>query len=194
MRRALAIAFLALGTSLVIAQEPGAYSVDPQVADGAAVLREAPDDGAQHLKLIPGGSAGIVVSSCESGWCEVVWGGYSGWIRADVLVGGQGFGQAAPPAPICYRVRVELDRRKPSGLPWDTVGRPDPFIKDLGSGSSVSCENSYTCEFRAQNAADVIELFIEERDLSNHDEVGSGTCQLGNACRLGSASVSSAPC
>lgn len=94
----------------------------------------------------------------------------------------------------CFVVNLAVDREKPSGLVWDVGTPPDPYVVDTDSGTFVYCRNSFDCAFKAENASSIVHLTVEDRDAKYHDAIGSGSCEMGAECRLGSASISSVPC
>lgn len=102
-----------------------------------------------------------------------------------------------PPAHAqsgCFVVNLVVDQNKPNGLVWDVGSGPDPYVVDSDSGTFVYCRNSSTCAFKAENATATVNFQVEDRDMKYHDEIGSGACQMGSQCRLGSATITSEPC
>lgn len=98
----------------------------------------------------------------------------------------------------CYNVFVTVDTFNPQGRDWDpwagNVGNPDPKITETTTGASSKCGDTFSCSLRVSPAGSSLNFTIVDIDPDRADPIGSGTCQAGRSCRLGSASLTMSAC
>lgn len=114
-------------------------------------------------------------------------------------------GRPIPDSWIPQAFSIDVKDTKVNGSKWDaTQVAPDISVcissdqgdKDcllnnetLDLDPSTQCNNSYECNFYALAPSGKISIEIIDMDLSAHDQIGSGFCQLGEICQIGQATV-----
>ncbi len=91
-----------------------------------------------------------------------------------------------------YIMTIQVEPSKPNGKSWDRFGgKPDiMLVVENMRYTSVACKNTYRCEMKFTSNAQKWYIEIYDKDLSLHDLIGNGECQLSqNTCTLGQAKV-----
>ena len=105
-------------------------------------------------------------------------------------------------AGMSVSIEIEVDKHKPDGRKWDTTGAPDISGRiTFPDGQIVQIpkhQNSYEASVSAGNvimkSGDEIHVYLEDRDLSQHDVIASGFIKYPGdprfSGRVGSAKLS----
>lgn len=103
---------------------------------------------------------------------------------------------------VTVSVEIEVDQYKPDRRKWDTTGAPDPSGKiTFADGSVIEIpkhQDSYKASAIGSNialkAGDEINVYLEDRDIAQHDLIASGfvkyTGESEFSARVGSAKFS----
>jgi hypothetical protein len=104
-------------------------------------------------------------------------------------------------------IAIHVEPKKADGKDWDFAGGlPDiGFCLSVGEtrtcypggkpklagGSKAVCQDALECTTTVQIPADAREIVVEviDIDIAANDVIGSGTCRVGETCRIGQATV-----
>lgn len=94
----------------------------------------------------------------------------------------------------CVAISASVRRTKKNGKPWDVEGKrvaPDIYLRDVETNKNLqTCRDSFSCRWTLKGKSGKVSLKIMDRDLVQHDLIGSGTCSLSeSSCRLGRATL-----
>lgn len=99
-------------------------------------------------------------------------------------------------------IEIEVDQYKPDGRKWDSSGAPDPSGRITFPDGKVVEIPKHQDSYKASaigsgitlKAGDEINVFLEDRDIAQHDLIASGfvkyTGQSEFSARVGSATFS----
>jgi len=102
-----------------------------------------------------------------------------------------------PAFPSCITVTVAPGPVRQDGNIWDlgkSTAAPDIKIRELTTGASTQCAQTWTCSIVIHPVGRQISLKLSDDDLDADDPIGEGSCTIGKACTVGVAKVTTSKC
>ena len=91
--------------------------------------------------------------------------------------------------PVKYSIKVTLERTKSNGDNWDIFGGSPDIKMYIDNKYQGLCSDSYECEVEYTSSSSTLYFKIYDKDVSNDDFVGEGSCPINETCQLGQALV-----
>jgi hypothetical protein len=126
--------------------------------------------------------------------------------RSTVVCSVQPDAVAAVGAPLstanlgqCVDLEVRASDLDPNGVPWDSSvqgdAEPDILVSETTTGTTVRCDDSFTCRVRIEPRSETISLRIFDYDRVKANELmGEGQCRIGGQCSFPNATVTMSGC
>lgn len=99
----------------------------------------------------------------------------------------------------CVDLEVRASDLDPNGVPWDSAvqgdSEPDILVSETTTGTTVRCDDSFTCRVRIEPRSETVSLRIFDYDRVKANELmGEGQCRIGGQCTFANATVTMSGC